>query len=202
MIVADTRIARASSRGVFALLIDCSLRPQSKPECFSGGMTMTIGSRRAHFALGVIIVTIAALALDTVSAMAAQYAHERLWSDLLARPSGPGAFRFLLQPTTAAIVALRDGIADARASRSPYLGGMLKVPAEGRARLRDGMHQTRRILLLGIAMDSIYQLAVLKTLYPLELILIVLLLCFVPYLLLRGPFARIARWWLLHRTAG
>ena len=37
---------------------------------------------------------------------------ERIWSSLLARPSGPMAFRFILQPSIAAIVAIRDGLYD------------------------------------------------------------------------------------------
>ena len=50
-------------------------------------------------------------------------------------------------------------------------------------------------------MDTIYQLFVLKAFYPLELILVVFFLCFLPYLLLRGPFARIARWRLARQPA-
>jgi hypothetical protein len=37
---------------------------------------------------------------------------ERIWDSLLARPSGPMAFRFILQPSIAAIVAIRDGLYD------------------------------------------------------------------------------------------
>jgi hypothetical protein len=44
-------------------------------------------------------------------------------------------------------------------------------------------------------MDAIYQSLVLKTFYPGEMVLVALLLAFVPYILLRGPFERIARWW-------
>ena len=35
---------------------------------------------------------------------------QRIWSDLLARPSGPEAFRFILQPAVASALAIRDGI--------------------------------------------------------------------------------------------
>jgi hypothetical protein len=42
-------------------------------------------------------------------------------------------------------------------------------------------------------MDAIYQATVLKTFYPGETVIIAILLAFVPYLLLRGPIARIAR---------
>jgi hypothetical protein len=36
---------------------------------------------------------------------------------------------------------------------------------------------------------------VLKTFYPGEAVIVAIMLAFVPYPLLRGPFARIARWW-------
>jgi hypothetical protein len=44
-------------------------------------------------------------------------------------------------------------------------------------------------------MDSIYQVIVLKTFFPVESVIVALTLAFVPYLILRGPIARIARWW-------
>ena len=50
-------------------------------------------------------------------------------------------------------------------------------------------------LLLGLAMDGIYQAIEFKTFHPAEAVIIALLLAFVPYLLLRGLFARAARWW-------
>ena len=45
----------------------------------------------------------------------------RLWHDLVDRPDGPMAFRFILQPAMATIAAIRDGRKDARANRAPYL---------------------------------------------------------------------------------
>ena len=42
-------------------------------------------------------------------------------------------------------------------------------------------------------MDVIYQAIVLKTFYPGEAVIVALALAFLPYLLLRGPIARIAR---------
>jgi hypothetical protein len=39
---------------------------------------------------------------------------ERIWDSLLARPSGPMAFRFILQPSIAAIVAIRDVLYDVK----------------------------------------------------------------------------------------
>ena len=42
----------------------------------------------------------------------------RFWTDLMARPSGPYAFRFTFQPIMAAVLAIIDGIKDARGGRS------------------------------------------------------------------------------------
>jgi hypothetical protein len=43
---------------------------------------------------------------------------------------------------------------------------------------------------------------VLKTFYPGEAEIVAILLAFVPYLLLRGPVARVARWCLARHSAG
>ena len=43
-------------------------------------------------------------------------------------------------------------------------------------------------------MDVVYQFIVLKTFYPGEAVIVAVALALVPYVLLRGPIARIARW--------
>ena len=112
----------------------------------------------------------------------------RLWHDLIERPDAPMRFRFILQPVMAAIVAIRDGLKDVRAGRKPYFW-----MAFGVTRLREGLNATARIILLGIVMDAMYQMIVLRRFYPGEAVIIALVLAFVPYLLIRGPAARIAR---------
>jgi len=117
----------------------------------------------------------------------------RLWADLIARPGGPLEFRFLLQPLVAAILAVRDGLSDARARRPPYFWTLLHDPAHRRERLREGIRATVRVVLLGVAIDALYQFQVHGTAYPGEALGIALLLVFVPYLLIRGPTDRLAR---------
>jgi hypothetical protein len=117
----------------------------------------------------------------------------RFRNDLFGRPGGPMAFRFLLQPLMAFLAALHDGIQDARTGRTPFLWTVLLDRKECLGRLSEGLVSTARLLLIGIAMDAIYQFRVLGTLYPLEAIVTALVLGFAPYLLLRGPVTRIAR---------
>ena len=64
------------------------------------------------------------------------------------------------------------------------------------------MVATARIILLGLVMDVIYQIVVFDTFHPGEAAIVALLLAFVPYLLLRGPVARIAAWWFSRQSAG
>jgi hypothetical protein len=118
---------------------------------------------------------------------------ERVWSNLLARPTGPLKFRFILQPTMAAIIAIRDGLSDARSGRSPFAWTIISNANERGGRLREGLNATAKILLFGLAMDTIYQLVVFKAFYPYEALIIAVLLAFVPYFVIRGLAARIAR---------
>jgi hypothetical protein len=127
---------------------------------------------------------------------------QRLWRDLIDRPGGPMSFRFILQPMMVAIAATHDGVRDVLTGRSPYFWTVLSKPRERVERLREALNATARIILLGLAMDVIYQLMVLKTFYPVEALIVALLFAFVPYLLIRGPAARIARRWCGIHPAG
>jgi hypothetical protein len=59
---------------------------------------------------------------------------------------------------------------------------------------------TGRVILLGVLMDATYQVIVFRRIYPFELVVVVLLLAFVPYLVLRGPVNRIAQHFSRSRT--
>ncbi|RWN33364.1 hypothetical protein [Mesorhizobium sp.] len=120
---------------------------------------------------------------------------QRFWEDILERPSGPLALRFLLQPVMATLFAIRDGIKDARDGRSPYFWTVLSKPDERRSRLREGVKSTGKIMVLALILDAVYQFIELGTFYPFEAVAVAIVLAFVPYLLIRGPAARIARWW-------
>jgi hypothetical protein len=111
-------------------------------------------------------------------------------------------FRFVLQPTLATLAALRDGVKDARAGRSPFLWTVLSNRAEWGGRLREGLISTARIILLGIAMYTICQIIVLKAFYPAEAAIIAFVLAVAPYVVLRRPIERVGRWRLGETSAG
>src|SRR5918993_20546 len=109
------------------------------------------------------------------------------------RVGGPMTFRFILQPLMAALLAFRAGWKDAQTGQSPYFWTILTDPGQREGLLREGWKSIARVFVLAIVVDVIYQLMFLKWVYPLELILVAILLAVVPYLLIRGPVNRIVR---------
>ena len=117
----------------------------------------------------------------------------RFWQELLERPAGPLAFRFILQPVMASFLAVRDGWLDAEMHRPPYLWAIVHDPASCGPRLHEGLVAVLRVLALGAVIDLIYQIVRLLGVRPLQTVVIALVLAFLPYLIVRGPAARIGR---------
>ncbi len=159
-------------------------------------MTAELPSRGARVVAGTAAVALAGLLLAGFAWYGFTWdVHQRIWRDIADRIGGPMSFRFVLQPIMAAIAALHDGIRDAQLGRTSYFWTVLADSRQRDDRVREGIVSTARIVLLGLMIDVIYQYRVLDTFYPGEAALIALLLAVAPYFLLRGPFARIARWW-------
>jgi hypothetical protein len=161
-------------------------------------MSETASNSKVFMAGLVVGLIIAFLVAGAVTYGFSAEVRDRVWHDLLERPSHLFRFRFILQPVMAGIAALHDGIADARRGRTPYFWALVTRSSRLLGRLEEGVISTDRVLLLGLVMDTIYQLIVLKTFYPAEAAIVAIVLAFIPYLLLRGPITRFA----LYRRAG
>jgi len=165
-------------------------------------MTERISKTKILLARLVLVLSVTLVILGVAMNGLSVSVLERIWQNLLDRPSGPMAFRIILQPIMASIAALIDGIKDARTGRNAYLWTVLSDPMKRSSRLHEGLVSTARVILFGLCMDLIYQYIVFDTFYPAEAVIIAGLLCFLPYLLLRGPINRVARWWLDRRSTG
>ena len=117
---------------------------------------------------------------------------QRIAENLGARIDGPLHFRVFIQPLMALIFAILDGIRDAKQGKPAYFWALATTPAHRRELLRDGWKSFGKIFILALVLDLVFQLKVLGTVYPGELIVVALVLAFVPYLLLRGPANRVA----------
>jgi hypothetical protein len=156
-------------------------------------MTSGTGAKRSKLPRMIFYLTVTIVVVGLALNGAAVAEFRRVWQHILDRPSGPLALRFLLQPAMSALFAVRDGLADARTGRSPYFWTVLSDPDKRRERLHEGVIATGKIMFLALLLDGAYQYVEFKTLYPIEALAVALGLAFVPYLLIRGPVARLAR---------
>ena len=71
--------------------------------------------------------------------------------------SGPGAFRFVIQPVIAILVGTRDGRNDAKSGTPPYLHTLLFKSGERTDNFKGGLRTIALPLTIAVAIDSILQ---------------------------------------------
>jgi hypothetical protein len=59
--------------------------------------------------------------------------------------------------------------------------------------IKDGWKSVGRVFILAVVLDVIYQIIVLRFVYPGEAIIVAFVLAIVPYLIVRGLVTRLAR---------
>ena len=119
----------------------------------------------------------------------------RVWADLLARVSGPFKFRLLLQPAVSCFLAIRFGLKDAKQGNPPYFWSLLWDREQRLYMVKEGWKSIGRVFLIALAIDVVYQIIVLRLVYPGEAVIVATVLALVPYLILRGLVTRVARRW-------
>jgi hypothetical protein len=115
------------------------------------------------------------------------------FADIPRRLTGPGRFRFLLQPTVAILLGIRDGRQDARAGRPPYLLSLVVGGPDRREQMRSGFRSVVNLLLMGILLDSVFQWLILGASYPGAALVVGPVLITAPYGVARALANRAAR---------
>ena len=110
---------------------------------------------------------------------------------LIGRIDGPFTLRLLLQPSVAAIFAIRAGWRDARANRPPYLWSIVTNPSTRRDLMREGLTDVGKVFIVAVILDLAYEMTVYRWVYPGQALIVAAVLAFIPYLLIRGPVTRI-----------
>lgn len=114
-------------------------------------------------------------------------------TQLLGRLDGPMHMRLILQPLMASILAIRAGIRDAREGNPAYLSEILTNPSARKRLLQHGWKDFGKIFIAAFILDTVYQIIALRFFYPVQALIVALVLATVPYILLRGPATHIAR---------
>jgi hypothetical protein len=113
--------------------------------------------------------------------------------DIPKRFTGPGRFRFVLQPLTAIFLGIRSGLGDARSGRPPYISGVLLNRSVRAELIKTGIDSVINLLLMSILFDAILQWVILGASYPGAAVVIGPMLILLPYALARGISNRLAR---------
>ena len=113
--------------------------------------------------------------------------------DIPKRLTGPGRFRFVLQPTMAIVLGVVGGLADARAGRPPYLHAVLFRRDHRRALLKSGLETVVNLLLMGVLLDAIFQWVILGRSHPGAALVVGPVLIVLPYTAARALANRLSR---------
>jgi hypothetical protein len=118
---------------------------------------------------------------------------ERFFADMLARLSGPGRFRFIMQPTVAILLGTRDGRKDARAELPPFVWSLMFHGGRRLTLLRSAFGSVRDLVAIAILLDIISQFLIFREIHPGAALLLGPVLIATPYALARALTNRIAR---------
>lgn len=110
---------------------------------------------------------------------------------VLARVHGPLAFRFVLQPLMACVLAIRDGRRDAREGMPPFLWTVVRDARRRRTLLREAWLSIGSVMIVAALVDILFQLMVFGGLRPGAGLMAAVILAALPYSLLRGPVNRL-----------
>lgn len=115
------------------------------------------------------------------------------FGDMLARLHGPGRFRFILQPTVAILLGIRDGRKDARVGTTPFLWGLIFHREVRKQLLKEMFMSLRNIVAIAILLDMISQYLIFRMMRPGAALILGPVLIALPYSCARALTNRIAR---------
>jgi hypothetical protein len=119
----------------------------------------------------------------------------RVWEMHVGRAYGPLSFRFIIQPTVAAVLAIRARLEDARTGRPAYGWAVFTDPVRRHGLLREGWKHIAKLFVAATIVDVIYQIIVFRWIYPAQALIVAGMVAVPSYLLLRGPTNRLIRRW-------
>jgi hypothetical protein len=113
--------------------------------------------------------------------------------DFLGRASGPMHLRLILQPIIAAFLAIKAMKRDADAGEPPFLWELFTRPDQRARLVESAWRDIGKIFIVAIVLDTAYQFLVLRSFHIVQTLIVGIVLAILPYLLVRGPVARLVR---------
>ena len=113
--------------------------------------------------------------------------------DILARLSGPGRLRFILQPTVAIIMGARSGIRDAQLGRPPFIWAVLFHGEHRKELLKSMLFSIRDLAAVAILLDLVSQFLIFHEVRPGAALIVGPVLITMPYVCSRALTNRLVR---------
>jgi hypothetical protein len=152
-------------------------------------------SRRAVLPAIVIAVLLASLpgAIQRLIQTGNPYLFtDQFFHDMVARLSGPGRFRFILQPLVAILLGARDGRKDVRAGSPPFLWRLIFCGDSPRRELvRGALSSVSNLVAVAILLDVVSQYLIFREIHPGAALILGPVLIALPYSFSRSLTNRI-----------
>lgn len=111
---------------------------------------------------------------------------------LFDRLHGPLNFRLVVMPMVAALFAIRGHFRAVRDGKPLFLWPFRRTREESVQTLKSGFREFGRVFVMACLVDTVYQIMVLRGVYPGELAVVAIFSAVLPYFLVRGPLLRVA----------
>lgn len=115
------------------------------------------------------------------------------FQDILARLSGPGRFRFIMQPLVAIILGIRSGKKDALAGLPPFIHALFFHGEHRRELLKSMFASIRDLAAVAILLDMVSQFLIFHNVRPGAALVVGPVLITLPYALSRAMTNRLVR---------
>lgn len=157
---------------------------------------MSLQRRNLMSALAILVIAVSLpfAVHDTFQTGRVYLFSREFLTDLPQRFTGPGRFRFIMQPAVAILLGVRGGLADAASGNPPYLFALLLASGRRKELLLHGLAVVRNLIALGIILDLVFQLVLYHSVHPAAALLVGPIFIGVPYTLSRALTNRLATW--------
>src|SRR5262249_57336006 len=117
----------------------------------------------------------------------------QFFEDMLARLSGPGRLRFIVQPSVAILLGSRDGVKDARRGVSPFLWALAFHSGHRKQLLQGAFASVGNLVAIAIPLDLLSQFLIFREIHPGAALLLGPVLISTPYAVSRAMTNRITQ---------
>jgi hypothetical protein len=119
------------------------------------------------------------------------FSFDQIVNNIIATITGPLGFRFILQPTVAILLAIRDGRIDAQLKKAPFLFDSITNPTHRRTNIRSALRSILTSIIVGIITDAIAQHLIFHQVRIVSAVFVGCIVISLPYLIMRGLTNRI-----------